>query len=91
MENKDLSKARMILFAMTAIGLLFMVACALSLTGCTISMQNIHTEGYAEDLVDETQTNTPNVSPDISIPLTGVLPNLPKVPHLDIAKKEDKK
>ncbi len=96
MENKDLRKARNVLFCLTAIGVIFMIGCAISMTGCTIAFHNVSTSGKATDVIDETQQNEPNVSPDISIPLSGVLPNLPKVPRLDIgskevAKKQDKK
>lgn len=38
------------------------------LNGCTISFQNISTHGVAEDLVDENQANTPNISPVIQVP-----------------------
>ncbi len=40
--------------------------------GCTISFQNISTHGTATDLVDEEQTNTPNISPDINVPVSMV-------------------
>lgn len=58
-------------------------------SGCTIAFHNVSTHGSATDLIDETQSNEPNVSPDISIPLS--MPSLPKVPHVDIAKKDEKK
>ncbi len=38
----------------------------LSLTGCTYSITQVHTEGTANDVVDETQSNTPNVSPTVT-------------------------
>ena len=38
------------------------------LSGCTYSINMVHTEGSASDVVDETQANTPNVSPTVSIP-----------------------
>ncbi len=40
----------------------------LTLTGCTISFQNISTHGTATDLVDETQ------SPTVSTSMPGMLP-----------------
>jgi hypothetical protein len=40
------------------------------LAGCTISFQNISTHGTATDLVDETQTASPNVSPS----MPGMIP-----------------
>lgn len=35
------------------------------LSGCTYSITQVHTEG-ANDVVDETQSNTPHVSPTIT-------------------------
>ena len=40
----------------------------LILTGCTYSINMIHTKGTASDVVDENQTATPDISPIISIP-----------------------
>lgn len=37
------------------------------LSGCTYSITMVHTEGSATDVVDETQSNTPNVSPNVSV------------------------
>jgi len=34
----------------------------------------IHSEGVASDIVDETQSTSPTVSPNISIPLTVGVP-----------------
>ena len=39
------------------------------LHACTYSITMVHTEGTASDVVDETATNTPNVSPTIKIPV----------------------
>ena len=36
---------------------------------CTYSITMVHTEGTASDVVDETATNTPNVSPTITVPM----------------------
>lgn len=38
------------------------------LVSCTISFQNIDTHGTATDLVDENQTTSPTVSPNIEVP-----------------------
>lgn len=46
------------------------IAASMLLSGCTISFQNIDTHGTATDLVDETQSNEPKVSPVIKVPLT---------------------
>ncbi len=45
---------------------------AITLTSCTISMQNISTKGTATDLIDEDQDASPTVSPDISVPAVGL-------------------
>jgi hypothetical protein len=40
----------------------------LLLNSCTYSMNMVHTHGYATDVIDESQTNQPNVNPEISVP-----------------------
>jgi hypothetical protein len=42
----------------------------LLLTACSYSINMIHSEGTATDMVDETQSPSPTVSPTVSIPLT---------------------
>lgn len=42
------------------------------MASCTISFQNISTHGTATDLVDENQSPTNTVSPDISVPIRPV-------------------
>lgn len=49
-----------------ALGALIM----LTLTGCTISFQNISTHGTATDLVDEEQS----ASPTVSTSMPGMMP-----------------
>ena len=39
------------------------------LTGCTYSITMVHTEGEAQDVVDETATNTPSTR--VSVPISG--------------------
>lgn len=39
---------------------------------CTISFQNISTHGVADDLVDETQTPSNQINPNISVPISGI-------------------
>ncbi len=39
------------------------------LQSCTYSINMIHSEGSASDMVDENQTATPNVSPTITVPM----------------------
>jgi hypothetical protein len=39
------------------------------LAACTYSITQVHTEGVASDVVDETQTAQPDVSPTLQVPL----------------------
>lgn len=55
-----------LILTMLAVGALIMM----TLTGCTISFQNISTHGTASDVVDETQ----DASPIITNSMPGVLP-----------------
>lgn len=41
----------------------------LILSGCTLSFQNIDTHGTAYDLVDEAQSTTPTISPNLNLPI----------------------
>ena len=50
---------------------LLMIGAVLSLlSGCTYSITQVHTEGQATDVVDETATNTPSTS--VTIPVSAV-------------------
>lgn len=42
---------------------------ALGLCSCTVAINQVDTHGTAEDVVDTTQTNDPEVSPTISLPI----------------------
>lgn len=42
------------------------------LFGCTYSITQVHTEGQASDVVDDTQTNDADVSPTLSIPASVI-------------------
>ena len=46
------------------------VALAFAFTGCTYSITMVHTEGAAQDVVDETATNTPSTS--VTVPISAV-------------------
>lgn len=39
-----------------------------SVTSCTYSINMVHTKGEASDVVDETQSAEPDISPTIAIP-----------------------
>lgn len=58
---------------MKAIELIFLILFLSPLTSCTYSINMIHTEGSASDVVDEDQKANPNVSPDIKVDLPGAL------------------
>ncbi len=44
------------------------IVCLMFLTGCTYSVNLIHSQGKAEDMIDEQQEAKPDVSPTISVP-----------------------
>ncbi len=48
-----------------------LIFCLVGLSACTYSINMVHTEGRAEDVVDETQSNRPNISPNFTIPFKG--------------------
>ena len=57
-----------VLFLLPIFIVSLMIICFI-LGACTISFQNISTHGTATDLVDENQSPTNTVSPDISVPI----------------------
>lgn len=40
------------------------------MTSCTYNVSMAHTSGTAADVIDDTASNTPNVSPTVTVPLT---------------------
>lgn len=46
-----------------------LISVAFLLTGCTYSVNLIHSNGVASDVVDENQSAQPNISPTLSVPL----------------------
>jgi hypothetical protein len=42
------------------------------LAACTYSITMVHTEGEAADVVDETATNSPDISPEITVPASVI-------------------
>lgn len=58
------------MYALLAVFCIIITSClfALLMTSCTISFQNISTNGYASDLVDENQEATPDIKTDIKVP-----------------------
>jgi len=51
------------------------IICLLFLCSCTFSINQVHTQGEASDVVDEQQKASPQVSPTFSFP-SDVLPTL---------------
>lgn len=49
--------------------IILMLIMIISVTGCTYSINMVHTEGTASDVVDETDEVEPEISPTLSIPL----------------------
>lgn len=43
-----------------------------SLTACTYSINLIHSEGTADDVIDETASNAPTVSPTLTVPVKAL-------------------
>ncbi len=50
--------------------LCLLAALAFSMVSCTYSINMVHTQGTASDVVDENQSAEPDIKTDISIPGT---------------------
>jgi hypothetical protein len=48
---------------------LISLACFCTLTACTYNISMAHTEGTATDVIDDTQSNTPDIKPTLTIPM----------------------
>jgi len=57
--------------------LFLMIFAAMVAVGCVQNISQVHTEGEATDVVDDTTSNTPNVDTDLNLPIPNV-PNLLK-------------
>ena len=44
--------------------------------GCVLNMSMAHTEGTASDVIDDTNSNDTEVSPDVNVPVGGPVPRL---------------
>jgi uncharacterized protein YcfL len=51
---------------------LISIISTLMLVGCTQTVTMIHTEGQADDIVDDTSSVSPNIAPEITVPISGV-------------------
>lgn len=60
---------RVLIYFLSAliIGILTGVMCS-----CTYSINMVHTQGSASDVVDETQSNEPDIKADLSIPAAAL-------------------
>lgn len=47
-------------------------AMSIFLVSCSYSISLVHTEGHAEDVIDDTKTNTTDVAPSLSVPVSGL-------------------
>lgn len=50
----------------------FMISMMLLITGCNYSVSLAHTQGQASDVIDDTATASPTVSPSLTIPASVV-------------------
>lgn len=57
---------------MKKINFLALLSLVFTLSSCTYSINMIHTQGEASDVVDENQTADPKIDPTINIPTTGL-------------------
>lgn len=54
------------------------------MTSCTYNVSMAHTQGTADDVIDDTASNTPNVSPTITVPVSA-LPSGVGIPAIPVA------
>lgn len=54
------------------IKLLALIAFSATLSQCTYNISMAHTQGHATDVIDDTQSNHPNISPQLSIPASAL-------------------
>lgn len=52
------------------LNIFFLFIMSFATTSCTYNVSMAHTEGVAEDVIDDTASNSPNISPPINLPLT---------------------
>jgi hypothetical protein len=58
-------------YFMKYFSLIFALLTFLTFTcACTYNVSMAHTEGTADDVIDDTASNTPNVSPTVNVPVT---------------------
>jgi hypothetical protein len=47
-------------------------AMLIGFTACTFNFSMVHTEGTAADIVDDTTSTSPTISPNVSIPVSAI-------------------
>ena len=47
------------------------VMACLTLNSCSFNVSMAHTSGTATDVIDDTATNTPDISPEITVPVSA--------------------
>ena len=54
-------------YAIVILSTIFLLFCMMA---CTYNISMAHTQGLADDVIDDTASNTPNVSPNLNIPMS---------------------
>lgn len=68
-DEKNIKKV--ILVTLSALAFIALVGMLMTfLQSCTYSINMVHSQGQADDVIDETSSNAPDISPKVSLPLT---------------------
>ena len=57
---------------MNKISFIFICVLMIPISACTYNISNAQTTGSASDTIEDTATNTPDISPDITVPMSAV-------------------
>ena len=49
-----------------------LICLVIVLSGCSYSINQVHTQGTASDVVDEALSQNPNIAPNLNFPLGGL-------------------
>ena len=70
-------------FVLSAVALFLL---SISMTACTYNVSMAHTSGGSTDTIDDNLTNTPDVSPTVTVPVSGAsVPAIPTIPAIPVA------
>lgn len=73
MDDSEQKSLRIFISFFTFFGIVSaIVLTILFLASCTLNLQNISSNGKSTDLVDDTDTISPTVSPNINIPVSAL-------------------